>query len=73
MHVDDCVRGMLELQRPESFEVFNLGVGEFCQVSDSVGWIMQAMGLDPVIARGDQDRGWIGDNPFTFLEVSKGG
>jgi UDP-glucose 4-epimerase len=29
------------------------------------------MGLNPNFIFGSDSRGWIGDNPFTFLDISK--
>lgn len=71
MHVDDCVRGLIDLRPASAFEVFNLGVADYCRVSDSVQWICGFMGLDPEVTFGTEDRGWIGDNPFTFLDTVK--
>lgn len=71
MHVDDCVRALTDLRAESGFEVFNLGVDDYCTVRDSVGWICDQMGLDPVVEYGEGDRGWVGDNPFTWLSVDK--
>jgi UDP-glucose 4-epimerase len=71
MHVNDCVRGLMDLRSHEPFEVFNLGTDSYCTVRDSIGWITEELGLNPMIYFGEQDRGWIGDNPFIYLDVSK--
>ena len=71
MHVDDCVNALLTLHSNGGFEVFNLGVDDYCTVRNSVEWICAAMGVEPEIAFGTEDRGWVGDNPFTWLDVSK--
>lgn len=71
MHVDDCIRALTEVRAQEPYEVFNLGVNDYCTVRDSVEWICRAMGLDPQVHYGTEDRGWVGDNPFTWLDVSK--
>jgi UDP-glucose 4-epimerase len=40
-------------------------------VNDSIGWICGALGLKPEITYTGGDRGWVGDNPFIFLETKK--
>ena len=71
MHIDDCVRALSHLRGLQPFEVFNLGTSEFCTVRDSIGWIVTELGLSPEIRFGEEDRGWVGDNPFIFLDVMK--
>ncbi len=71
MHIDDCVRALVSLRGSQPFEVFNLGTSEFCTVRDSIGWIVSELGLSPDIRFGEEDRGWIGDNPFIFLDATK--
>jgi UDP-glucose 4-epimerase len=51
--------------------VFNLGAAEYCRVSESIGWICEALGLDPRLEYSGGDRGWIGDNPFIFLDTTR--
>lgn len=77
--VDDCIAAMLHVTRDlqlakkakHGVQVFNLGTNEFCQVSDSIGWICAHLGLKPRIEFSGGNRGWIGDNPFIFLETKK--
>ena len=71
MHIDDCVRALMHLRGAQPFEVFNLGTSEFCTVRDSIGWIVSELGVSPEIRFGEEDRGWVGDNPFIFLDVTK--
>jgi UDP-glucose 4-epimerase len=71
MHVDDCVRALTQVRAREPYEVFNLGVDDYCTVRNSVEWICGAMELAPAVHFGTEDRGWVGDNPFTWLDVSK--
>lgn len=72
LHVDDCVRAVLSRlgERP-GFEVFNLGVDDYCTVRDSVGWICRRAGVDPEISFTGGSRGWVGDNPFIYLDISR--
>ena len=56
---------------PHRVAVFNLGAPEYCQVKDSIGWICEALNLQPRLEFTGGDRGWIGDNPFIFLDTKK--
>jgi UDP-glucose 4-epimerase len=79
LHVEDCVHALMRIceevrpahQGPRKFEVYHLGVPAFCFVRDSARWICDELGLEPQLAFGTGDRGWIGDNPFVFLDVRK--
>jgi UDP-glucose 4-epimerase len=53
------------------FEVYHLGVPSYCRVEQSAGWISAELGLTPKFEFSGGERGWIGDNPFVFLDVSK--
>ena len=39
-------------------------------MNDSIGWICEQLELSPESLRGG-DRGWVGDNPFIFLDCSR--
>jgi UDP-glucose 4-epimerase len=73
LYVHDCIDAIfLALERAQDrVNVFNLGADEFCQVRDSVSWITAHLKLAPELEYTGGDRGWIGDNPFIFLETSK--
>lgn len=71
MHVDDCVRGLINLRGSGKIEIFNLGQDYACTVRDSITWILDEMQLSPQIIYGLEDRGWIGDNPLILLDISK--
>jgi UDP-glucose 4-epimerase len=51
--------------------IINLGTNEYCRVNDSISWINQYLGLKPKIIYTGGERGWIGDNPFIFLDTTK--
>jgi UDP-glucose 4-epimerase len=70
--VDDCVEAMLlSVERAQGkINIFNLGTDDYCKVTDSVGWICERLEVKPKITYGGGDRGWIGDNPFIFLDCS---
>ncbi len=71
MHVDDCVVALTSLRPDQDVEVFNLGADGYCTVLDSAGWICERLGLQPEFEFTGGDRGWVGDNPFIYLDVSK--
>ena len=78
LYVQDCLEAMLTAIRrggaekaPHRTEIFNLGTPEFVQVNDSVRTICQALGLKPALTYTGGDRGWIGDNPFIFLDTAR--
>jgi len=73
LYIQDCVDAILRSVESvtEKVTVLNLGTDEYCQVTDSVGWICGHLGLNPKLEYTGGDRGWIGDNPFIFLDCSK--
>jgi UDP-glucose 4-epimerase len=78
LYVQDCLSAMLHVmglstaaKAKHRVEVYNLGTDEYCQVRDSIGWICGQLGLKPKLEFGGGERGWIGDNPFIFLETKK--
>jgi UDP-glucose 4-epimerase len=73
LYVQDCVDAiLLALERATApVSIFNLGTDEYCQVNQSIQWICQQLGLNPKLHYSGGDRGWIGDNPFIFLDCSR--
>src|SRR5882757_5693321 len=78
LYVGDCLNAMLHVMKlgkakeaKHRVEVYNLGTDEYVQVNDSIGFICGALGLKPYIEYTGGDRGWIGDNPFIFLDTKK--
>jgi UDP-glucose 4-epimerase len=55
----------------ERVNIFNLGVDAYCEVRESVEWICAALGLSPQVTYSGGDRGWVGDNPFIFLDTTR--
>jgi UDP-glucose 4-epimerase len=72
LYVEDCLDAMLlALERANAkVNVLNLGHDTYCTVNDSIGWICARLGVKPAITYAGGDRGWIGDNPFIFLDCS---
>lgn len=71
MHVEDCVNGLLSITPDKHCKVVNLGTNETCTVLESAKWICQELEIDPVIHTGNDNRGWIGDNPLILLDTSR--
>ena len=78
LYVQDCLSAMLHvmnaglaLKTKHNVEVFNLGTPEYVQVKNSIGYICQHLGLQPRLEFTGGERGWVGDNPFIFLETKK--
>jgi UDP-glucose 4-epimerase len=73
LYVGDCVDAMLTaiIKADARINVFNLGTDEYCEVKDSAGWIAGRLGLNPRLTYSGGDRGWIGDNPFIFLDTQR--
>jgi len=73
LYIEDCVDA-IELAMSDAHSrvaVYNLGQDHYCEVRDSIGWITAHLGLSPELKFGTGDRGWIGDNPFIFLDCGR--
>ncbi len=73
LYVQDCVNAMnIAIQKSHNkINIFNLGTDEYCEVNDSISWICAHLGIMPEIHYSGGERGWIGDNPFIFLDCTK--
>jgi UDP-glucose 4-epimerase len=73
LYIGDCLDAMLLAMEKtrRTIEVFNLGTNEYVEVNDSIGWICERLGITPTMEYTGGDRGWIGDNPFIFLDNAK--
>ena len=78
LHIGDCLNAMLHVmnlgkaaQAKHRVEVYNLGTDAFVELNDSIGFICDALKLKPRVVYSGGDRGWIGDNPFIFLDTKK--
>jgi len=73
LYVQDCVDAILLAmdKAVDKVNIFNLGVDAYCEVNDSIGWIGEALKVKPALNYTGGDRGWIGDNPFIFLDTAK--
>jgi len=73
LYIHDCIDAMLLAidRSKDKVNVFNLGTDEYCQVTDSIGWITAALRISPALEFSGGERGWIGDSPFIFLDCRK--
>jgi UDP-glucose 4-epimerase len=73
LYIQDCIDAiMLAINRAnDRVNIFNLGQDEYCDVNQSIGWICERLCLKPELAYTGGERGWIGDNPFIFLDCSR--
>jgi len=73
LYVQDCIDAIFTAieKSDDPVNIFNLGTDEYCEVNDSIGWICGELGLKPEIRYSGGERGWIGDNPFIFLDCKK--
>src|SRR4029434_2004862 len=73
LYVQDCIDAILvALDRATGKgNVLSLGTEECCEVIESIDWIIRALEVSPVLDYTGGDRGWIGDNPFIFLDTTR--
>lgn len=73
LYVQDCIDAVLLAfeEVGDRVNIFNLGVNSFCEVNDSIGWICGELGVKPNLVYAGGHRGWVGDNPFIYLDTNK--
>lgn len=78
LYVQDCLEAMLHVmqlgtaaQAKHRVETYNLGTPEYVRVNDSIEFIRRHLGLEPELEYTGGERGWVGDNPFIFLDTLK--
>lgn len=73
LYVQDCIDAIFIAveKAKEKVNIFNLGIDGYCEVNDSIGWIGEELGVQPKLEYSGGDRGWIGDNPFIFLDTQR--
>ena len=73
LYVQDCIDAVLSVveRAQDRINIYNLGTDEFCEVDDSIAWICEHLGVKPRRIYSGGDRGWVGDNPFIFLDTSR--
>ena len=78
LYVQDCLSAMLHVMRlamaakaKHRVEIYNLGTDEYVEVKQSIAFIRAHLGLNPRLEFSGGSRGWVGDNPFIFLDTKK--
>jgi UDP-glucose 4-epimerase len=78
LYVQDCIDAMLHVinlstakNAKHRTQIYNLGTPEYVEVNESIACICSSLGLSPKIEYAGGKRGWIGDNPFIFLDTRK--
>jgi UDP-glucose 4-epimerase len=78
LYVQDCIDAMLHVTKlgtakdaRHHTQIYNLGTPEYVEVNQSIGYLCAALALKPRMEYTGGNRGWIGDNPFIFLDTKK--
>ena len=73
LYVKDCMEAILTVVRNavEKVNIYNLGTDEYVEVNDSVRFICGKLNVTPELTYAGGERGWIGDNPFIYLDTKK--
>ena len=73
LYVGDCLDAILTVidKCSDKVNIYNLGTDEYCEVNDSIRWITGRMGVHPKLSYSGGNKGWIGDNPFIYLDTMK--
>lgn len=73
LYVKDCMEAILTVVRKagEKVNIYNLGTDEYVEVNDSVRFICGKLNVNPEFTYAGGERGWIGDNPFIYLDTKK--
>ena len=73
LYIQDCINAILMVIQnvQEKVNIFNLGADEYCDVNQSISWICEYLELKPKLVYSGGEKGWIGDNPFIFLDCAK--
>jgi UDP-glucose 4-epimerase len=78
LYVQDCIDAIFHVTAQATAkgarhhtQVYNLGTAEYVEVNQSIAYLAAALGVQPRLEYTGGDRGWIGDNPFIFLDTKK--
>ncbi len=77
LYIGDCIDAILSvLATPDEIKkmncvVYNLGSDETVRVKDSIQYISEHLKLNPELRFTGGNQGWIGDNPYIFLNTNK--
>jgi len=73
LHVKDCIKAIWKSINcfKKKVNIINLGTNEYITVKDSIKIICKKLNIKPRLIFKGGKRGWIGDNPFIFLDTKK--
>ena len=73
LNIKDCIEGMYIAMKyyKNKINIINLGTNKYSTVKDSIKIICKIMNLKPKIKYKGGKRGWVGDNPFIYLDTKK--
>ena len=73
LHVIDCIEAIWKSKNffQKKVNIINLGTNEYITVKKSISIITKKLRLKPKLFFSGGKRGWIGDNPFIFLDTKK--
>jgi len=73
LYIEDCINAMMTIinNTSDKVNIYNLGTDEYCEVNNSIQWICEYLGINPKLDYTGGERGWVGDNPFIFLDCGK--
>jgi UDP-glucose 4-epimerase len=73
LYIQDCIDAIFFAMNnaKDKVNIFNLGTDEYCEVNHSIHWICEHLKVAPEKTYAGGERGWIGDNPFIFLDCTK--
>lgn len=73
LYIQDCINAMFTAIKSseKGVHIYNLGTNEYCEVNNSIDWITTYLQVSPELIYSGGERGWIGDNPFIFLDTAK--
>jgi UDP-glucose 4-epimerase len=75
--ISDCIAAIETVvlspraSEAEAVQIYNLGTDKYCEVADSARWICRTLGVTPEFYFTGGERGWVGDNPFIFLDTKR--
>ena len=72
LYVQDCIDAIFIAlkKKHDKINIFNLGTDHYCEVNHSIEWICSHLNVLPTLHYSGSDKGWIGDNPFIFLDCT---
>jgi len=73
LYVHDCLQAVeLAIEKSnQKINIFNLGSPSYVELNQSIKIILEHFKISPKLIYSGGERGWIGDNPFIFLDTSK--